>query len=59
MGSSVCLPVCPTRSLYWEELKHCWVTPMQKQDRQPSLFSELRWKFPGLQLPQVGPSTFI
>lgn len=35
------------------------MTPMQKQERQPSLLSWLRWKVPGLQLEQDGSCTFI
>ena len=38
-----------TRWREWEELVHCWVTPMQKQGRQPSGLLALRKKWWGRQ----------
>ena len=35
----------------------CCTMPMQKQGRQPTRFSALRWKWWGRQVAQCGPST--
>lgn len=46
-------------SRFQEELAHCFVTPMQKQRRQPSGLASDRWKNPALHSSHRAPATLF
>lgn len=49
----------PAWSLLQVELAHCFVTPIQKQRRQPSGLASDRWKKPGLHSSHKVPATLF